>query len=337
MTPAVVEVLRGLLVESRHRIHAAVVDAAGIVRASLGDPELVTFFRSAAKPFQALPLVSDGVIDRFGLTLEELAVCCGSHSGQDRHVAAALSVLEKIGMDSEALACGPHPPFDREARRSLVEQGLEPARVHNNCSGKHAGMLALARVHAWDPGGYQLPEHPVQARVLAEVARWVDLPLEAVALGTDGCGVVCYGMPLRSMALGYARLAQGARRGEREATYVVGSMTAYPQMVAGDGRLCTDLMRRTAGRVVAKVGAEGLYCAAIPGAELGIALKVEDGATRAMGPAILILLRQLDLISEEDLGALERHAYPELRNTRGEVVGQIRASFSLDGGRGGSP
>ena len=329
MTDAVVEVLRGPVVESRHRVHAAVIDADGRVRGWLGDPELVTFFRSAAKPFQALPIVADGAMDRFGITLEELALCCGSHSGEQRHVELTWSLLHKIGLGDEALACGPHPPLHAASRRALREAGIDPGRIHNNCSGKHAGMMALARAHGWDPAGYERPEHPVQLRILSELERWVNLPVEALALGTDGCGVVSFGLPLRSMALAYARLARAARMGEREPTYVVGSMTAYPEMVGGEGRLCTELMRRTGGRVVAKAGAEGVYCAGVPGAELGVALKIEDGTPRAVAPAILGILRQLDLISEDDLGALYRHAFPEIRNTRGEVVGEIRAAFAL--------
>jgi L-asparaginase II len=330
MPEPVVEVLRDSLVESKHRIHVAVVDADGRLRASGGDPDLVTYFRSAAKPFQALPLVADGAMDRFGITLEELALCCGSHSGEPRHVEAAAAILRKIGLDGEALACGPHPPLHAPTRRDLAETGLEPGRLHNNCSGKHAGMMALARVHGWDPDGYQRPDHPVQGRILAEISRWLDVPYEAIALGTDGCGVVCFGLPLRQMAFAYARLARAARNGEREPTYVVGAMTSYPEMVAGEGRLCTDLMVQTVGRLFAKVGAEGMYCVGVPGAELGIALKVEDGSSRALGPAVLACLRQLDLISEEDLGALHAHAYPELVNSRGEVVGQIRPAVVLD-------
>jgi L-asparaginase II len=330
MPQATVEIYRGAVVESRHRVHAAVVDASGRLRASAGDPELVTYIRSAAKPFQAVPLVSDGAMDRFGISLEELALACGSHSGSPHHVAAATSILRKIGLDGEALACGPHPPFHEGTRRELAEAGLEPGRLHNNCSGKHAGMMALARVHGWDPVGYQLAEHPVQGRILAEVSHWVGLPYEAIARGVDGCGAVCFGMPLHHMALGYARLAYEAREGERDATYVVGAMTSYPEMVAGEGRLCTELMRQTHGRVFAKVGAEGVYCVGVPGAELGIALKVEDGASRAVPPAVLSVLRQLDLISEDDLGALLPFAYPQVTNTLGEVVGEIRAGIRLD-------
>jgi L-asparaginase II len=322
-------VVRGALVESRHRVHAAVVDSNGQIRAAAGDPDLVTYIRSAAKPFQAIPLVADGALDRFGITVEELALVCGSHSGEPRHVTAAESILRRIGLDGDALACGAQPPLHAETRRELAESGLEPLRLHNNCSGKHAGMLALARIHGWEIAGYHLPEHPVQQRMLAEVSRWVDLPHEAIGLGVDGCGVVSFGLPLRNMALGYARLASAARAGDREATYVVGAMTSYPEMVAGEGRLCTDLMLACHGRVLAKIGAEGVYCVAVPGAELGIALKIEDGAQRAAGPAILSILRQLDLISEDDLGTLYRHAYPPLLNTRGEPVGELRARIEL--------
>lgn len=329
MSEHVVEVVRGTVVESRHRVHAAVVDSSGRMRAWAGDPELLTFIRSAAKPFQALPIVGDGAMDRFGLSIEELALCCGSHSGEPRHVGAASEILRKVGLEGEALACGPHAPFHAESRRELAEAGLEPVRLHNNCSGKHAGMIALARVHGWDPEGYERAEHPVQQRILSELSRWLDMPPEAMALGTDGCGVVSVGIPIHQMALAYARLARAARLGEREPTYVVGAMTSYPEMVAGEGRLCTDLMQHTAGRVFAKVGAEGVYCVGVPGAELGIALKVEDGSSRALGPAVLAILRQLDLISEDDLGSLNSHAFPDLINTRGDIVGQLRANLEL--------
>lgn len=326
---SVVEVTRGAVVESRHRVHVAVVGADGTLRASSGDPDLVTFWRSSAKPIQALPVVDDGAFDRFGFTLEELALTCGSHSGTPAHVRVAESILEKIGLTAEALACGPHAPFDGEARRALEEQGLEPVRLHNNCSGKHAGMMATARVRGWDPDGYQRVEHPVQARLLTEVARWTQLPEEAIGLGVDGCGVVCYAFPLSRMALAYASLAAAARAGERGPATVVEAMAAHPEMVAGEGRICTAISRVTEGRVFAKVGAEGVYCVGVPGAELGIALKVEDGSTRAIAPAVAGVLRELDLISEDDFGALYGYVYREVANTRGEATGEVRPSIRL--------
>lgn len=324
MVEAVVEVVRGAVVESRHRVHAAVVDAEGRLRGAAGSPDLVTFLRSAAKPFQVIPMVTDGALERFGITDEEIAVACGSHSGARRQVAVVSSLLQRIGSGAEALACGAIPPLDREMRRELAEAGLEPGRLHNRCSGKHAAMLALARVNGWDTTGYERADHPVQRRMVTEIGRWVDLPPEAMAMGTDGCSVVTVGMPLGSMALGYARLASAVRCGEDDGGRVARAMTEHPEMIAGAGRLCTDLMACTAGRLFAKVGAEGLYCVGVPGAELGIALKIEDGAPRAIAPAVLALLRELDLISEDDLGVLLHHAYPEVTDARGEVVGQIR-------------
>jgi L-asparaginase II len=324
-----VDLVRGSTVEARHRIHAAVVDSEGRLRASTGDPELITFFRSAAKPIQALPVVDDGAYERFGFTLEELALCCGSHSGEPRHLRTAESILRKVGADGEALACGAHPPFHSASLRELSEAGIEPVRLHNNCSGKHAGMIALARVHGWDPAGYERLEHPVQGRILAEICRWVGLPHDAVALATDGCGVVCFGLPIRNMAMSFARLASASRNGEPGPALVVQAMMQNPEMVAGEGRLCTALMRQTEARIFAKVGGEGVYCVGVPGAEVGVALKVEDGRQRAIGPAILAILRQLDLISEDDLGGMHSHAYPEVRNSCGDVVGQLRPNLRL--------
>jgi len=329
MGSSTVEAVRGTLVESRHRVSIAVVDADGALRAAAGDPDLVTYFRSSAKPIQALPIVLDGAYERFGLTDEELALCCGSHSGEARHLEVAESILRRIALDGESLACGPHAPFHGPARRDLAEAGLEPRRLHNNCSGKHAGMMALARAHGWTPTGYERLEHPVQRRVLTEIADWTEVPEEAIAVGVDGCGVVCYALPLRSMALGFARMAAAARRGDPAPAQVVRAMTAFPEMVAGTGRLCTDLIRRGAGRLFAKVGAEGVYCVGVPGAELGIAVKVEDGSRRAVGPAVIETLRQMDLLSEDDVGALSRHATPELRNTCGDVVGGMHARIRL--------
>jgi L-asparaginase II len=326
---SVVEVTRGPVVESRHRVHVAVVDADGKLRAFSGDPDGITLWRSAAKPIQALAVVEDGAFERFGLTPRELALICGSHTGTPAHVRTAAGILEKIGLTAESLACGAHPPADRGARRELEEQGLEPVRLHNTCSGKHAGMMAVARARGWEIDGYHRVEHPVQARLLTEVARWTQLPEEAIGLAVDGCGVVCYALPLRHMALAYASLAAAARRGERAPAAVVEAMAAHPEMVAGEGRICTAISRVTEGRVLAKMGAEGVYCVGVPGAELGIALKVEDGTGRAVAPAVAGVLRELDLISEDDFGALHRYVFTEITNTRGEATGEVRPAIRL--------
>ena len=331
-----VEVWRGSTVESIHRVSVAVVDAGGRLRAGSGAPEQVTVARSAVKPIQALPLVTDGVADRYGFGDRELALCSASHSGEAWHVEGVRRMLDRIGVDEAALACGPHAPFHPPAAAALTRAGEAPGRVHNNCSGKHAGMLAIACFHGWPIAGYHRAEHPVQQRMLEEVARWTDVPADDIATGVDGCGVVTFGVPLDRLAGAFARLGAAAWKGGNGATRIVDAMRRCPEYVGGTDRLCTDLMRAVDGRVIAKTGAEGVYCAAVPGAGLGIALKVEDGARRASEPALIGVLRMLGLLMDEEVERLSRYAEPEIRNTRGESVGRVRAMIELEAADAGS-
>jgi L-asparaginase II len=325
----VVEVTRGGIAESRHIVHVAVAHAKRGLIAGCGDPRYVSFVRSAIKMFQALPLAEDGVVARFGLTSEEVALCTASHNGEPFHVAGAHSILAKAGATERLLACGPHPPMYAPAADALERSGLAPGRIHNNCSGKHAGMLALARHHGWALEGYHLANHPVQERVLSTLCAWSDLDPAAVALGVDGCGLPTFALPLDRMALACARLAAAAERGDSPAAAIVHAMTTHPEFVAGTGRLCTELMRAAGGRIFAKVGAEGYYCAGVPAQALGIALKVEDGARRASEPALLAVLHALTVLSASELKALGEFACPAVTNTRGERVGEVRARLTL--------
>ena len=325
-----VEIWRGDTIESQHRLHIAVFDSGGALRAHSGNPQLVTFARSAIKPLQALPLVDDDVMTRYDLTDAELALACASHSGEARHVEGVRTMLRKIGMGEDDLACGPHEPFNDTSARALRERGESAGRVHNNCSGKHAGMLALAAANGWQSAGYHEHDHPVQQRMLNELTTWCDLREEDVPLAVDGCGVTTFAVPIAGLALAFARLAEGARAHAGSPARVVNAMIRAPEMVAGTGRLCTHMMRVTGGRVFAKVGAEGLYCAGIPGAELGIAIKVEDGAKRAAEPALIAVLHVLGLLTEEEMAALEVFAQPRIFNTRHEPVGEVRANVRLE-------
>jgi L-asparaginase II len=331
---ATIDVWRGALIESRHRVSVAVCDAGQQLRAHCGDPDLMIFARSAIKPYQALPLVEDGVAERFELSAAELALCCASHSGEPRHVDVAQSLLRKIGAAEEALACGPHAPYHEPSARALRAAGQEPTRLHNNCSGKHGGMLALARFHGWPLNGYQALEHPVQQRMLQEVSRWTGIPADEIPTAIDGCGVTTFAGPLRAFASGFASFAAAARSGENGPARIVTAMTRNPEYVGGTGRFCTELMRVTAGRMFVKVGAEGVYLAGAPGAELGIALKVEDGAQRAAEPALIAVLRGLNLLTDDDLAGIARFVEPVLRNTRNEETGVIRAALQLEPGHG---
>ncbi len=333
MSRAVVEVWRGATVESRHQVSVAVVDARGRLRASAGDPELVLFARSAVKPIQALPVVEDGAADQFELAPEEVALCCASHSGETRHVEAVLAILRKIGLDEDALVCGPQAPMYSPAAAALREAGALPGRIHNNCSGKHAGMLALARLHGWPVAGYQAADHPLQMRLLREVARWTGMSADDIPTALDGCGVITYALPLRALARAVGAVAGAVRCGEAGPARVVQAMVRYPEYVGGTDRLCTQLMRVAGGRIFAKAGAEGVYCAGSPGAELGLALKVEDGAARAAEPALLAVLRSLGLLGADEVADLVRYVEPDVENTRGERVGRIRAEVELEAHR----
>ncbi len=327
-----VEVWRGALIESRHRVRVAVVDGDGHLRAVAGDVDEPVFARSAVKPLQALPLVEDGGLARFGFVEPELALTCASHGGEPRHVETAMSMLARIGVEPEALACGPQAPTHAPSAVALQAAGIAPSRLHNNCSGKHAGMLALASMHGWPLNGYERAKHPVQRRMLGTISQWTEVPVDGIGTGVDGCGVVTFAVALRSLAGAFARVAAAARRvtAEPAAAQVVGAMTHHPGMIAGEARLCTALMQVTEGRIFAKYGAEGVYCAGVPGAELGLALKVEDGSRRAAEVALLAVLRVLGVLGEEEMAALSAYAEPDVTNTRGEVVGRIRADVDLE-------
>jgi L-asparaginase II len=336
-----VEVWRGSVVESRHRGHVAAVDGGGRLVARLGHPDAVTYLRSSAKPHQAIPLVASGAADRFGLTPPEVAVACGSHSGEAVHEEAVAGMLRKIGLDEAALKCGAHEPFDRETALELRRRDEQPRVLQNNCSGKHAGMLALARHLGAPVETYDHPENPVQQLILETIARFSGLTVAEIAHGTDGCGVPVFGMPVRAMALMYAGLvAPGAGLDDGSSmacARIVAAMTGSPEMVGGTReRLDTQMMRATAGQVISKVGAEGVYtvgvlpCGRWPRG-LGLALKIEDGEDRRARPTVVIeSLRQLGALGPEALEALRPYASFPIKNHRGDHVGEVRANFELE-------
>jgi L-asparaginase II len=322
------------VVESFHRVHAVLTDAGGKVVASFGSRELLVVYRSAAKPFQAVPLVEDGVVDRFGLLPGELALAAASHNGEAPHVAAVGEILRRVGCSEEDLGLGPLLPLGADAARELLRSG-EPVRpIHNNCSGQHAAMLGLARIHDWPLFSYLDAGHPLQQRMLAEMARFTGLRQGSIHTMLDGCGMVAFGVPLRAMALSFARLGVAARE-EEGPRRILEAMSGHPFMLGGTGRLCTRLPEVTGGRLIGKLGAEGVYGIAIPGEGLGFAVKVEDGGTRAGDPAVVRALDELGLLRPDESEALDPFRRREIRNTRGEVVGEMRGTFSFAGGRKG--
>lgn len=322
-----VEQRRGGKTETVHRVHVAVVDADGAMVARSGDPELVTFWRSAAKPFQAMPLVADGAADHFGLSAAELALCCASHSSEPAQVELVKELLQRIGCSERDLRCGPHTPLADHVAKDYQTRGVRLTPVYSNCSGKHAGMLALARHHEWPTEDYHRLAHPVQQRCLEAVSQWTSVPAERIGTAVDGCGVVCFALPLKNMALAYARLGkgEGGRGKGTGASRVVEAMLRHPELIAGERRPCTEMMRAHPGRVITKVGAEGVYSALLVGERLGIALKVEDGHGHAAALAIAAVLEQLGL-RPQPAPLAERPNF----NTRGERVGELRVFGTLE-------
>jgi L-asparaginase II len=326
-----IESTRGELVESVHRVSVAVTDADGALVAEAGDPALVTFWRSAAKPFQALPLLQDGVADAFGLDDEELALACASHSSEAVHLAITDRFLARIGASESDLACGPHAPLGAAVAEAAARSGVPLTPRWSNCSGKHAGMLALARHHGWPSAGYERMGHPVQERIVAEVVRWTGLPRARMGFGVDGCTAACFAMPLASMATAYARFGASA---DPHAARLRRVMTMHPHLVAGTGRFCTELMLAWPGGVIAKIGAEGVYSAALPGLGLGVAVKVEDGDMRSAPGALLAALQAVLRHAGGNRGAdplndLAGRTELPIRNSRGEVTGTLRAAGAL--------
>ncbi len=333
-TESVVEVWRGGRLESEHRGAIAVVDASGKLIAHLGDINLVSYLRSSAKPFQALPLIESGGADRLGFTDAELAVMAGSHAGEPRHVAAVQSILNKIGLGEEALQCGIHAPFNAESAKALRDDELEPSALYNNCSGKHAGMLAQAVDGRLSTHDYLDPHHPVQVTIRRRLAELGGLSVDDIIVGVDGCSAPCFAMPLRASALAFARLADVSnQRHEAGLARVARVMMAHPGMVSGEGRLDTDLMRAVPGRVVSKGGAEGYHGMGViqsDGSAWGIAIKIADGDGRRGGnPVVIETLRQLGALDEAALAKLQSYHTWKVTNLRGLEVGEVRANFSL--------
>jgi L-asparaginase II len=319
-----VVVTRGTLVESRHRVHAAVVNSSGELIGSSYDPALVTHWRSCAKPFQVMPLLESRGFDAIGWGDDQIALACGSHGGEPEHVALAQAMLSSIGMEEGDLVCGPHDPLSARGQKLLRDSGDRPTRLHNNCSGKHAAMLARAHTAGWAPVGYERPDHPVQRECLEQVARWTGVASDRIPRAVDGCGVVVFALPLQPMAQAFARLADEARRSHEIPSRIVHAMQTRPFLVGGSDRFDSALIEATEGRVISKIGAEGVHSVAIIDEGIGIAIKVEDGAQRAQFPAVLAALQHYGALPPDLPPRLAEFLRRPLRNTRGEVVGEVR-------------
>ena len=333
MQDILVEVTRGPLTENLLRGSLVVVDAHDEVAASLGEPDYLTYMRSSAKPLQASAAVEAGVIDHYQISQESLAVMCGSHAGEDCHVAAVQAVLDKLGLTEEAFTLGSALSLSGRLEKQRIADHVPPRKIYNNCSGKHCCMLAMCAYFGWDNSAYQLPDHPVQQLIRRTVAEYAHLSPEELIIGVDGCGVPVFGMPLRNMALSYRDLTnpEAHLEGKRAAaaSRITDAMAAYPEMIGGSGIFCTELISTTKGRLIGKVGADGVYCCGVRGQELGLAVKIESGTGAALPVVMMRLLEELELLTKAEREQLSRFAIRKNFNCQKDEVGSWRPAFRL--------
>ncbi len=316
------QIERGEVEEGIQRGHLAAVDASGTLVASQGDPSRLTYFRSCAKPFQAIAALRTGIVERFGLTAEHVAIMCASHSGEPRHVAVVRDLLAHAEIDESALQCGAHWPYDEAAASVVRREMTEPLAVFNNCSGKHSGMLAAARVLQAPLASYLEPSHPVQQRIPKVVDEFTGCATTDVVYGIDGCSAPNAAVPLSAMARSFAQLVTSD---DGAAKTAVAAMTTHPFLIGGTKRFDTALMEVTGGRLLAKGGAAGAHCTADRRSGLGLALKLEDVDGTWVSAAVMATLADLGWLTPAEQQALDRFAHPSLRNHKGLEVGRVTA------------
>jgi L-asparaginase II len=335
--PILAEVTRGPIIEARHRGAITVVEPDGNTIVSLGNDALITSTRSTIKPIQAIPFITSGAADSFNVSERELAVVCASHEGEKIHTETVAEMLARAGLDESALRCGRQQPYNQETAKELESSGEAFTQLHNNCSGKHAGMLMTAVVRGLSLDDYISIEHPVQREIVTTFATLAGLDQDLPA-GIDGCSAPTFGVPLRSLAVAFARLVNPSELDSRvsaAAQRIVAAMIKHPEMVGGtNGRFDTELLRTSRGKLICKVGAEASYCVGVlPSARfprgIGIAVKMEDGSYRGLGPAVVEVLHQLAILDDEQISELAAYHRPNIDNRRGLSVGEVRAVFKL--------
>ncbi len=335
MSQILANVIRGTTVESVHTGHIYIIDGEGHEVSSIGDPSTVTYFRSACKAFQLIPCITSGAADAFGFDEEEIALGAASHSGEPMHVAIAQRMLAKAGFTETDLRCGSHLPFSSAATAEMQRAGEQPTQLHNNCSGKHAAMLAFAKHIGADVATYDSPNNRIQKRILRCVADFAELPEEDIAMGIDGCCVPNFALPIRSMAKSFINLLNPINFPEATqaaAKRIVTAMMNHPELIGGSERLDTKIMQAAPGRLISKVGADGVWlCGILPSEKwptgLGIALKIADGDDYLSRPVVAVeILRQLGVLSSGDLSDMSPMP---IKNRRGDVVGRVEHVSTL--------
>lgn len=329
----VVNIYRGSNVENSHLGHIAVVDSNGKLLYSYGDPYRMTYARSSIKPLQAMPIIETGTANRFQFSEADLAVCCASHNGEKKHREQVLSILKRLGRNESVLKCGTHIPYDEESYIQLIRNSEKLTPLYNNCSGKHAGMVATAIHMNEDVDTYYQLEHPVQQRILKTISKMTKYPIDEIKIGIDGCGVPSFQIPLKNLALGFARLVSHEKLETQSmkdaAEKIVDAMVTFPEMIGGKNRYCTELMQAFDKRIVGKEGAEAVYCIGDKKTGIGIAIKIEDGMKRPIYAVINSVLEQLKIGLNQELDRLQHYSNPLIKNMKNEVVGSIKPEFQL--------
>ncbi|KPU44359.1 L-asparaginase II [Oxobacter pfennigii] len=323
---------RGNKVENIHRGDIVIVDYKKNIIAYLGDPNKRTFMRSCAKPIQALSVIESGAASSYDISQKELALMCASHYAEQFHVDTIASILKKLGLQEENLLCGPTYSINEKVSEALIKTGNSKRRIYNNCSGKHAGMLAISKLKGYELSTYNELEHPLQQMMLKSISEVCEVDKEDIGIGIDGCGVPVVEIPLYNMALSFAKLAHSSifdtvRRNAVDS--VVGAMLEYPEMIAGTDGFCTELIKHTHGKMIGKLGADSVYCIGILEHGIGIAVKIEDGNMRVLSCAVMEVLNQLGYINAQEEMALKSFHMIDIINSLNQKVGEVQPVFKL--------
>ena len=322
-------------IESVHHGIICIVNASGDIISQIGDSHTKIFFRSSAKPIQAIPLIRSGAADEYRLSGREIAIACASHSGQEIHQDIVKGFLNKLNLSDTNLHCGAVTPYNREERKRLMREGLAPSALHCACSGKHTGMLTLAQYREYDLETYEKIENPAQQEILKTVAEFAGLDAADIPTAIDGCGAPVYLLPAYHIALSYARLIQYSKDAgspyHASCKSIYDAMVQYPEMVAGENEFDTELMRALNGALIGKSGNEAVYCLGIKEQGLGVCVKIADGSMRALYPVVVQVLKELNLLSDAARGKLSRWHQTPVYNNSGERIGAVHPYFSLSG------
>ena len=331
MSEILIKIYRENLVENIYRGDIAIVNTRGEITFSVGDSEKITYWRSAAKPIQALLVIYSGATDKYKLTDKEIAIMASSHSGEEKHIKLIYKILDKIGLDEKALLCGVYIPFYKPTAKYLYKNKIKISPIYNPCSGKHVAQLTLCQYYGWRINDYYKLEHPVQQMILDVVAKMTEYPKEKIYLGIDGCGVPVFGLPIKNMSYAYTRIVNWEllfSEYQQAAKRIFLSMIKYPDIVGGTDRFDTDLMRVSEGKLLAKSGADGVFCIGVRNGD-GITVKMESGNMKFLPLVVVHILDQLKILPKEKLNKLKKYCPLDVKNCRDEIVGEFVSDFTL--------